>query len=78
LPTSNAYRFYKRDKSQVTAKEKAAARVKRDEMLATSQENASRQLAGKLVPESVEKSNVSTEVKETNENMSACMICQAE
>ena len=41
-------KFYKRDKSQVTAKEKSAARAKRDEMLATSRENASRQLAGNL------------------------------
>jgi cilia- and flagella-associated protein 69 len=38
-------KFYKRDKSQVTAKEKAAARAHRDAMLAASREDASRQLA---------------------------------
>lgn len=32
----------------MTAKEKAAARAKRDEMLATSRENASKHLAGNL------------------------------
>ena len=45
---SSLCRFYKRDKSQVTAKEKAAARTLRDEMLATSRANASKQLAGSL------------------------------
>lgn len=57
-------RFYKRDKSQVTAKEKAAARAKRDEMLATSRENASRQLAGNLAQEMIEQQEARIEVHE--------------
>jgi hypothetical protein len=62
----------------VTAKEKAAARAKRDEMLATSRENASRRLAGNLVQESAKQEVASIEVNEGHEQLSSRMIHEAE
>ena len=73
-------KFYKRDKSQVTAKEKSVARNKRDEMLAASRENASRQLAGNLAKSQIQEEpgqRASSRVLEVQRN-SECLIPEAQ